>query len=284
MKLTAFKSLDLSDPLGVFNASLYKGPSSLQFIKKTRTGIELVLPFGSDSSSRRLSQRITGTIKYNSSGIFWEGSAITAVQDFDLQAPSGKPQPRWAASQFTLSGKDILLFREAYESWYKTPESWENYQKALAQTRDLIEKTLFRGKDSITGSDEIDVLAGGDGDDDITGRGSSDTLTGGRGIDRFIYLSTADSAPSLNTIDTITDFTTGKRGDRIDLKAIRSSTDKPLNFIGKSEFNGLAGEVRYGMEKLEIDSNGDRLADMIVNLPKTTNLTLSSLILQSSSA
>jgi len=33
------------------------------------------------------------------------------------------------------------------------------------------------------------------------------------------------------------------------------------------------------MEKLEIDSNGDRLADMIINLPKTTSFMLSSLIL-----
>jgi hypothetical protein len=67
--------------------------------------------------------------------------------------------------------------------------------------------------DTLTGSNQADIIVGGAGADSITGGQGADTLTGGDGVDTFVML-----AATINTgNDTITDFTVGSSGDRIDL-------------------------------------------------------------------
>lgn len=107
-----------------------------------------------------------------------------------------------------------------------------------------------------------DTLAGNGGNDLLIGGSGSDTLTGGAGADRFIYLANGDSGVGIGR-DVITDFAQGS--DLIDLSALNAS-----KFIGNESFSGQAGQVRYasfdGTTIVELDSNGDRLADFQIEL------------------
>ncbi len=107
-----------------------------------------------------------------------------------------------------------------------------------------------------------DLLNGDGGNDLLIGGSGADTLTGGAGADRFIYLANADSAVGTGR-DVITDFAQGS--DLIDLSALNAS-----KFIGTGLFSGQAGQVRYasfdGTTIVELDSNGDRLADFQLEL------------------
>ena len=125
------------------------------------------------------------------------------------------------------------------------------------------------GNDMLTGNDAAnslssgagnDTLSGNGGNDVLVGGGGSDTLSGGAGADIFRFLANGDSQVGAGR-DTITDFTRGS--DLIDLSALNAS-----RFIGSSLFTGTAGRVRYaafdGTTIVEVDSNGDRVADFQV--------------------
>ena len=75
--------------------------------------------------------------------------------------------------------------------------------------------------------------------------------------------------------DTITDFTRGS--DLIDVSALNAS-----RFIGTSLFTGTAGDVRYaafdGTTILEVDSNGDRVADFQVAVDGISQLAIGDFI------
>jgi len=79
--------------------------------------------------------------------------------------------------------------------------------------------TSGAGADTLNGTVTGDTLVGGLGADTIRGRdnatGDTETLTGGGGIDTFVFESTA----ALNGVDTITDFTAGTGGDKLDVSA-----------------------------------------------------------------
>jgi trimeric autotransporter adhesin len=118
------------------------------------------------------------------------------------------------------------------------------------------------GNDSLIGSVGNDVLRGGLG---------RDTLSGGLGADIFDYNRTGESARS--NIDSIIDFIA--RSDRIDLSDIDANSllrgDQSFAFIGKAAFQGVAGELRYdnataGITRVQADTNGDRAADMEIQL------------------
>ena len=106
------------------------------------------------------------------------------------------------------------------------------------------------------------MLVGFGGNDVLIGGTGGDTLTGGLGLDSFVYQSNADSAVGIGR-DVITDFTRGS--DRIDVSALNASS-----FIGTALFSGQAGQLRYasfdGTTILELDSNGDRVADFQIEL------------------
>jgi Ca2+-binding RTX toxin-like protein len=127
------------------------------------------------------------------------------------------------------------------------------------------------GDDTLTGNEAANRLESGAGDDSLVGNGGNDiliggagadTLTGGAGADSFVYQANSDSAVGAGR-DVIADFTHGS--DHIDLTALNAS-----KFVGASLFSGLAGEVRYatfnGATIVELDSNGDRVADFQVEL------------------
>jgi hypothetical protein len=107
-----------------------------------------------------------------------------------------------------------------------------------------------------------DILAGNGGNDLLIGGAGADMLAGGSGSDRFIYLAGGDSGVGAGR-DVITDFAQGS--DLIDLSGLNAS-----KFIGTSLFSGQAGQLRYasfdGTTIIELDSNGDRIADLQIEL------------------
>ena len=91
--------------------------------------------------------------------------------------------------------------------------------------------------DVVTGQTQTDIIYGGSGNDTINGNTQDDLIVGGYGVDlltgdvgndRFKFLS------RLDTGDTITDFTAGVSGDRLDFSEINPSTGAydPFNVGG----------------------------------------------------
>jgi Ca2+-binding RTX toxin-like protein len=119
-----------------------------------------------------------------------------------------------------------------------------------------------------------DTLFGGDGNDLILGGGGADALTGGAGSDTFRYDAASDSNAGLP--DLIGDFQTGV--DKIDLSRIDANThldgNQAFAWIGSNAFSGTgaasAGELRVfddnGRQRIEGDTNGDGVADLVIVL------------------
>ena len=133
------------------------------------------------------------------------------------------------------------------------------------------------GNDTLFGNSVANLLSAGDGNDRIDGGAGNDTLIGGRGKDTltggagadvFQFQTNGDSAVGLGR-DVITDFQQGS--DKIDLSALDAS-----RFIGTGNFSGKLGEVRYasfdGATIIEVDSNGDRLSDVQIQLDHNVSL------------
>lgn len=131
------------------------------------------------------------------------------------------------------------------------------------------------GADTLIGGTADDILIGGAGNDRLDGNGGRDTATGGAGADTFVYDAVGDSAADAATRDRITDFTRGE--DRIDLSGVGSS-----RFVGTAAFSGVAGEVRStssgGVTLVELDRNGDRVADVQIELTGTLALASSDFV------
>jgi hypothetical protein len=114
-----------------------------------------------------------------------------------------------------------------------------------------------------------DTLTGGKGDDIFFGGRGGDTMNGGGGNDVFIYNSTAESTAA--SFDKILSFGSG---DRIDLSGIDANSGTAENdsfaFIGADAFTGAAGQLRLfqanGGWTIEGDTNGDKLADLMINV------------------
>jgi Ca2+-binding RTX toxin-like protein len=124
------------------------------------------------------------------------------------------------------------------------------------------------------GNDRITLLHGsyadGGAGNDVLGSGDCfSTLTGGTGRDLFVYSTAAANASNANVI---TDFARGL--DRVDLSAIDANAARAGNnafhFIGAAAFGGHAGELHLahvsGTTLLEGDTNGDSVADIVIDL------------------
>ena len=129
------------------------------------------------------------------------------------------------------------------------------------------------GKDALYGGAGKDTLRGGSGNDDLYGGGGGDKLSGGAGKDTFIFRSKGDSSVKAAGRDSVFDFE-GLQGDKIDLSDIDANLTKKGNqafkFIGDSEFNDKAGELRFEMKKgadalVFADMNGDGKADFSIH-------------------
>jgi serralysin len=149
-------------------------------------------------------------------------------------------------------------------------------------TRSLIENAVGgSGNDTLAGNDAANLLKGGGGADRLSGLGGSDVLDGGLGSDMllggagadvFDFNSTQDS--QLNARDTIQDFVRGS--EHIDLRTIDANTalagDQEFSFIGGSPFTGQLGQLSFSNGVLSGDVNGDKVADLRINLPGVSTL------------
>jgi Ca2+-binding RTX toxin-like protein len=122
------------------------------------------------------------------------------------------------------------------------------------------------GNDLLVGSTVDDLIYGDHGDDTLIGGPGADELWGGAGNDRFLYT-------HIGATDTIGDFVTGT--DQIDLTGIDADAfaggNQAFSFIGNASFSGRAGELRVydggsSGYVAALDVNGDRTADLMINL------------------
>jgi len=72
--------------------------------------------------------------------------------------------------------------------------------------------------DTLAGLGGNDNLNGGAGNDLLDGGAGNDTMTGGTGADTFVWHLADRGTTAAPAIDTITDFTTGVGGDKLDLR------------------------------------------------------------------
>lgn len=109
------------------------------------------------------------------------------------------------------------------------------------------------GNDTLIAGDGASSVSGGEGDDRIQSGSGTDTLAGGAGNDRFVF-ATLDSVYS----DRIVDFS---QGDLVDLSAMSAFLR-----LAPDHFTGIAGEVLVTPGGIEIDMDGDRIADRSIRI------------------
>lgn len=108
-------------------------------------------------------------------------------------------------------------------------------------------------RDVLWGNEVANRLDGRGGNDVIDGFEGADILTGGTGADTFQF-------HVIEHGDVITDFATGS--DKIDLRG----TGIDMTWIGNAAFSNVAGQVRFSGDLLEVDVNGDGVADMSITV------------------
>jgi Ca2+-binding RTX toxin-like protein len=129
------------------------------------------------------------------------------------------------------------------------------------------------GADSLIGDLGNDLIFGGEGNDAIYGMDGVDTLTGDSGGDRFDYNFLSHSGVGNNNYDIITDFSIVS-GDYIDFIDLAITAGVILNYLGSATFNGNNG-LRYLVQGsdtlLQLNANGDNVADMEILLQGVTS-------------
>lgn len=122
----------------------------------------------------------------------------------------------------------------------------------------------------IFGTKEADQLSGGGGKDRLEGRGGKDLLAGGDGRDTFVYRKVTDSLPGRTRRDRIVDFD-ASRAEKIDLSEMDADTTRRgrqhFTYIGSARFSGRPGELRYALNLLRGDVDGDRREDFKIAVP-----------------
>ena len=134
------------------------------------------------------------------------------------------------------------------------------------------------GDNTLTGRGGNDQINGNDGEDVLIGNTGRDTLVGGAGDDTFVYSSVSESRTGSVNRDVINGF--DHEEDVIDLAAVdaisATAGDDAFVFIGAARFSGTAGEMRTqglggpNAVLVEMDVNGDAVADMQIFVNLTT--------------
>lgn len=134
------------------------------------------------------------------------------------------------------------------------------------------------GNDSVSGGGGADRLEGRNGNDILWGENGQDTATGGNGADIFVFATAAESGAGASTRDTITDFTSG--ADKIDLSGV--VTDPGYTGPQTLALDTAGPLANYGLLYdsgiLSIDTDGDAIADLEIDLGLGTQLALSDFV------
>ena len=211
----------------------------------------------------------------------------------------------YASMDVTLSlqGADVLTSNvleggtgnDTYVVYAATDQVIENAGEGTDTVRtsvslalpDNVENLTLTGAAAIdgTGNNLANAITGNSGANVIIGGGGADVLSGAAGADRFKFLALSDSAPGFE--DLITDFSGRKgQGDKIDLSAIDANSNTAANdaFSLVNKFSGKAGQLvvdydkQTGLTSISLDVNGDRLADMVIELSGQVKLAASDFI------
>jgi hypothetical protein len=242
-------------------------------------------PTGLELSSTSVAESVTlGTAVGQLSATDAQGDDIT----WSLSGGGGK------FALATVNGVTQLVVNGALD--YETRSSYEvtltasdgdlsaqqTFTIAVLDTADVIEGG--GGGETLTGGRTSDTIRAGGGDDILIGGAGGDRLIGGGGADTFVFGSVNHSKPK--AFDTITDFKP-RQGDIIDLSGIDANKTREGNqsfdFIGRDDFTGRAGELRFekshGRTIVEGDVDGDGNADFILHLLGGINIKEDFLIL-----
>lgn len=127
--------------------------------------------------------------------------------------------------------------------------------------------------ETITGTSGNDIIDALGGNDVINGGAGADRLSGGLGADRFIF----DHAGGA-TGDIVLDFEIGL--DKLDFRSMDANTgrkgDQKFTWLDSGSFTGQAGQLREfgsdGRHFVAGDTDGDRIADFVIELVGVTNL------------
>jgi Ca2+-binding RTX toxin-like protein len=124
------------------------------------------------------------------------------------------------------------------------------------------------GNDTLEGGAGNDLLEGGLGNDRLVGGLGRDTLFGDAGADRFDFNAVSESPRGAGR-DVVTFVRT--QGDKIDLSTIDADIDgtagnQAFRFIGGAAFSGVDGQLRFAGGVLQGDVNGDRVADIEIQV------------------
>jgi len=124
------------------------------------------------------------------------------------------------------------------------------------------------GNDSLDGGDDQDTLIGGAGADQLNGgagndllEGSTgnDQLTGGAGADTFVWHLVDKGTTSTPAVDTITDFTAGASGDKLDIKDLLQNEHSDSNLTNYLHFTSNGTDTTISISS-EGDFNGSNYA------------------------
>ena len=138
-----------------------------------------------------------------------------------------------------------------------------------------------RGDDLLRGGAGEDLLSGGAGADRIEAGIGADILSGGTEADVFVWRFGAEIQGDL-----VVDFTQG--ADVLDLTGLDAIlaaglADDSFAFIGQAGFSGAGGQLRYALTdaetRVQLDMDGDGLADAVLRLSGLHHLTASDFLL-----
>ena len=135
------------------------------------------------------------------------------------------------------------------------------------------------GDDILEGGEDNDILRGRNGEDELAGGLGRDFLTGGLGADSFTFRSTAETVVGANR-DQILDFEQG-----VDLIVVAGLTPGIFEFKGTAAFapSGNAElrlfETSTGATIVQMDTDGDGVADAEIRVAGVTGLTADDFVL-----
>nr|MBA3323798.1 cartilage acidic protein [Paracoccaceae bacterium] len=136
-----------------------------------------------------------------------------------------------------------------------------------------------KGDDRLSGRDGDDFLDGRGGDDVLRGGKGQDLMSGGAGADIFVFAATSESRDGRRR-DVIEDFA---RGDLLDVSRIDANDGRSgrqaFDYIGRDDFDGDAGQLRFSRRVVEADVDGDGEADFQIRLLEVASLRSEDLVL-----